>query len=172
MKNDIFRKGRELEDPKMIGKKKFAAIGMTVMLTAFTLMSAGCSTDTASKATDDSAVSASVAWEYVAPSDLKGDTAKADSDSSEKQSDREKSTDQADSDKSTDQADSNASSEKPEGQPPEKPDGEMQAQGNGEAPSGEAPSGQPPEKPDGEAPSGAPSGMPGQGGGPNTADHD
>jgi len=165
----------------MIGKKKIAAIGMTVMLTAFTLMSAGCSTDTASKATDDSEVSASVAWEYVAPSDLKGDTAKDDSDSSEKQSD---------SDKSTDQADSNASSEKPEGQPPEKPDGEMQAQGNGEAPSSEAPSGQPPEKPDGdssngeapsgqppempdgEAPSGAPSGMPGQGGGPNTADYD
>lgn len=164
----------------MIGKKRFAAIGMTVMLTAFTLMSAGCSTDTASK-TDDNAASAAVAWEYVAPSDLKGDTAKADSETSEKQSD------------------SDASSEKSDGQPPEN-GGEVQAQGNGEAPSGEAPSGQPPsgeppEKPDGnssngeapsgqppempngeapsgEAPSGAPSGMPGQGGGLNTADYD
>ena len=182
----------------MIGKKKIAAIGMTVMLTAFTLMSAGCSTDTASKATDDSTASASVAWEYVTPSDLKGDTAKADSETSEKQSDSDASK-QSDSNASK-QSDSDTSSEKPEGQPPEKPDGEMQAQGNGEAPSGEAPSGeapsgQPPEKPNGdssnseapsgqppempngesssgEAPSGAPSGMPGQGGGPKTADYD
>ena len=161
----------------MIGKKRFASIGMTVMLTAFTLMSAGCSTDTASKATDDNAASASVEWEYVAPSDLKGDTAKADSEASEKQagsdtatenqdsdqtdqSDSDKSADQSDSDKSNDQSDSNASSEKPEGQPPEN-GGEMQAQGNGEAPSGEAPSGQPPEKPDGDSSNGeAPSGQP------------
>ncbi len=182
----------------MIGKKRFAAIGMTVMLTVFTLMSAGCSTDTASKATDDSTASASVAWEYVAPSDLKGDTAKADGESSEKQAGSDTATenqdsdqtDQSNGDNTTGKSDSNASSEKPEGQPSEKPDGEMQAQGNGEAPSGEAPSGQPPEKPDGdssngeapsgqppempngEAPSGAPGGMPGQGGGPNTADYD
>ena len=115
----------------MIGKKKIAAIGMTVMLTAFTLMSTGCSTDTASKATDDSAASASVEWEYVAPSDLKGDTAKADSESSEKQTDSDTATenqesdqtDQSNGDNSTGQSDNNASSEKPEGQPPEMPDG-------------------------------------------------
>ena len=54
----------------MIGKKKIAAIGMTVMLTAFTLMSTGCSTDTASKATDDSAASASVESMYLITTSL------------------------------------------------------------------------------------------------------
>ena len=164
----------------MIGKKRFAAIGMTVMLTAFTLAMSGCSTDTASKAADDSTGSASVEWEYVAPSDLKGDTAKADSEASDAQQDSDSADAQQESSNADAQQsdDSQSNGEAPSGQPPEKPDGDVQAQGNGEAPngeapSGEAPSGQPPEMPNGEAPSGeAPSGMPGQGGGPNTAEYD
>lgn len=182
----------------MIGKKRFAAIGMTVMLTAFTLAMSGCSTDTASKAADDSTGSASVEWEYVAPSDLKGDTAKADSEASDAQQDSDSADAQQESSNADAQQsdDSQSNGEAPSGQPPEKPDGDVQAQGNGEAPNGEAPSGeapsgqppempngdssngdapsgQPPEMPNGEAPSGeAPSGMPGQGGGPNTAEYD
>lgn len=141
-----------------------AAIAMTVVLTAFTLMMSGCSTDSGSDtATKSSSDASAVTWEYVSPSDLQGDTAndtaKADSDAAENN--------QAPADGQT---------------PPEKPDGDVQAQGeapsgqppempNGEAPSGEAPSGQPPEMPNGEAPSGqAPSGAPG--GGPDTANYD
>ena len=189
--------------PEMMGKKRFAAIGMTVMLTAFTLMMSGCSTDTASKAADDSTGSATVEWEYVAPSDLKGDTAKADTEASDAQQDSDSADAQQESSNADAQQsdDSQSNGEAPSGQPPEKPDGDVQAQGNGEAPNGEAPSGeapsgqppempngdssngdapsgQPPEMPNGEAPSGeapsgeAPSGMPGQGGGPNTAEYD
>ena len=131
-----------------------AAIAMTVVLTAFTLVMSGCSTGTASDtsdASDKSAASAGVTWEYVSPSDLQGDTAKTDADANTESE--------------------SSSGEAPSGQPPsdgqtppEKPDGDMQAQGeppekpNGEAPSGEAPTGQPP--------SGAP------GGGPDTANYD
>ncbi|MCR5034755.1 MAG: adhesin [Clostridia bacterium] len=156
---------------------KAAAIVMTVMLTAFTLMMSGCSTGTASDDSDNSASNSAVTWEYVSPSDLKGDTAKE--------------TAKADSDAAKNGQDENASAEKQEGEapsgqppadgqtPPEKPDGDMQAQG--EAPSGEAPSGQPPEMPNGEAPSGeapsgeAPTGQPpsgAPGGGPDTANYD
>ena len=132
-----------------------AAIAMTVVLTAFTLVMSGCSTGTASDtsdASDKSAASAGVTWEYVSPSDLQGDTAKTDADANTESEP--------------------SSGEAPSGQPPsdsqtppEKPDGDMQAQGgqppempNGEAPSGEPPTGQPP--------SGAP------GGGPDTANYD
>ena len=121
----------------MIGKKRFAAIGMTVMLTAFTLAMSGCSTDTASKAVDDSTGSASVEWEYVAPSDLKGDTAKADSEASDAQQD----SDSADAQQESSNADAQQSDD---------------SQSNGEAPSG-----QPPEMPNGDSQSsGAPNGMP------------
>ena len=113
---------------------KAAAIVMTVMLTAMTLMMAGCGTETDKEGA--AADAGAVAWEYVAPSDLAGDTAKADESAEGEAPDGEK-----------------PNGEAPSGQPPEMPDRE--------APSGEAPSGQPPEKPDGEAPSGeAPSGMP------------
>ena len=157
-------------------RHRFAAIGMTVMLTAFTLMMSGCGADTGSGDADASGGSAAtdtVAWEYVSPSDLKGDTVKTD-DTGEADADK------SDSNKSDADADANGDASNgtpPSGQPPEKPDGE--------APSGDAPSGQPPEKPDGEAPSGeAPSGdtangqppaMPNggaPGGGPNTASYD
>ena len=133
-----------------------AAIAMTVMLTAFTLMMSGCSTDTASDTSDTASKStagASVAWEYVAPSDLKGDTAN-----------------QQDENAAAEQPDENAqaqgeapSGEAPSGQPPEKPDGDTS--------NGQPPSGQPPEMPNGEAPTGQPpSRMPG--GGPDTANYD
>ena len=61
-------------------RAKAAALVMTLMLTAFTLIMSGCSTDTAtdSDTAAKSAGSSTVAWEYVAPSDLKGDTASAD----------------------------------------------------------------------------------------------
>jgi len=184
-------------------RRRFAAIGMTVMLTAFTLMMSGCGADTASDDADasgDSAAASAVAWEYVSPSDLKGNTAKAED---QKDSDADKDADadtkgdksaagKSDSDaQGGDAANGDASNgNPPSGQPPEKPDGE--------APSGDAPSGQPPEKPDGEAPSGdaangqppampngetpsgeAPNGQPpampnggAPGGGPNTASYD
>lgn len=170
-------------------RHRFAAIGMTVMLTAFTLMMSGCGADTGSGDADASGGSAAtdtVAWEYVSPSDLKGDTVKTD-DTGEADADK------SDSNKSDADADANGDASNgtpPSGQPPEKPDGE--------APSGDAPSGQPPEKPDGEATSGdaangqppampngeapsgeAPSGQPpampnggAPGGGPNTASYD
>ena len=60
--------------------KRIAAIVMTVMLTAFTLMMSGCGADTGSGDADASGggtAASAVAWEYVSPSDLKGDTAKA-----------------------------------------------------------------------------------------------
>ena len=126
-------------------RHRFAAIGMTVMLTAFTLMMSGCGADTGSGDADASGGSAAtdtVAWEYVSPSDLKGDTVKTD-DTGEADADK------SDSNKSDADADANGDASNgtpPSGQPPEKPDGE--------APSGDAPSGQPPEKPDGEATSG------------------
>ncbi len=168
--------------------KRIAAIIMTVMLTAFTLMMSGCGADTASDDADASGSSAyagTVAWEYVSPSELKGDTAKAED---QKDSDADK---DADQDASADAKDDNSAAGKsdsdsqggdaangdtsngnpPNGQPPEKPDGEAPSgdalsgqppeKPDGEAPSGDAPSGQPPEKPDGEAPNGeAPSGQP------------
>ena len=175
--------------------KRIAAIIMTVMLTAFTLMMSGCGADTGSSDADASGggtAASAVAWEYVSPSDLKGDTAKAEN---QKDSDADKDADadaqedksaagKSDSDaQSGDAANRDASNgNPPSGQPPEKPDGEAPS---GEASSGDVPNGQPPEKPDGEAPNGeapsgeAPSGQPpampnggAPGGGPNTASYD
>ena len=109
---------------------KAAALIMTVIMMAFTLMMSGCGEDEVSERTEDSASTAkTVVWDYVSPSDLKGDTVQTDADS------------KADTD-----------GQAPSGQPPEKPDG--QSQGD------TAPSGQPPEKPDGEAPGGQPGGGP------------
>lgn len=167
-------------------RHRLAAIGMTVMLTAFTLTMSGCGAGSTSD-TAGSASASTVAWEYVSPSDLKGDTAKTDTQD-------DKNADQSDANaKGDNTADENTnaaekpdgeapngeapSGDAPSGQPPEKPDGEAPS---GEAPSGDAPSGQPPEKPDGEASSGeAPSGQPPEmpgggapGGGPNTASYD
>ena len=146
---------------------KAAALVMTLMLTASTLLMSGCGEDTSSTGADSGDKSA-VTWEYVAPSDLQGDTAEADTDTDAKADANTKAEGQAPPD-----------GEAPSGQPPEKPDGDTQAKG--EAPSGEAPSGQPPEMPEGdnsngqppempngEAPSG---GAPGQGG-PDTANYD
>lgn len=159
---------------KRTTKHRIAAIGMTVMMTAFTLTMAGCGTASNDADTDGSAA-CTVAWEYVSPSDLKGDTAKSSEATDETAKDDAKSDNAAKESDSSEQSDQNADSDaqKPQGQPP-----------SGETPSGEAPSGQPPEKPDGEAPSGeAPSGQPPEmanggapsgapGGGPNTASYD
>ena len=163
-------------------RAKAVSLALVLILTAFTLMMSGCATDTATKSTSND-TTGSVEWEYVSPSDLNGDTAKADENA----------------DAAADENGQALGSEAPNGQPPEKPDGDMSASGNEqppEMPNGQAPSGQPPEKPDGdmsasgneqppempngEAPSGqppempngqAPSGMPGQGG-PNTQSYD
>ena len=158
---------------------KAAALVLTLMLTAFTLMMSGCGEDIATgggedtDGTADNTAASAVVWDYVSPSDLMGDTA-ADT----AKTDGDDSTNQSES--GNEQAQPPSDGQAPSGQPPEKPDGE--------APSGEAPSGQPPsdgqtppEKPDGEAPSGeapngeapsgqAPSGQPG--GGPDTANYD
>ncbi len=149
---------------KRITKHRIAAIGMTVMMTAFTLTMAGCGT-ASNDADTDGSTAGTVAWEYVSPSDLKGDTAKSSDAINETAKNDAKSDNAAKESDSSEQSDQNADSDaqKPQGQPP----------------SGEAPSGQPPEKPDGEAPSGqppemanggAPNGAPG--GGPNTASYD
>ena len=121
---------------------KAAALIMTLMLTAFTLLMSGCGEAEVSERTEDSTATAkTVVWDYVSPSDLQGDTAKADTDT-----------------KTNADADTNA---KADGQAP--PEGEA-------PPSGEAPSGQPPEMPNGQAPDGeAPSGAPGGGRGRSPA---
>ena len=100
-------------------RAKAAALVMTLMLTAFTLIMSGCSTDTAtdSDTAAKSAGSSTVAWEYVAPSDLKGDTASADA--------------EGEAPSGSEDADMQAKGEAP----------------SSEAPSGEAPSGQVAEKP-------------------------
>ena len=173
--------------------KRIAAIVMSVMLTAFTLMMSGCGADTASNDADKSGGNASagtVAWEYVSPSDLKGDTAKAEN-QKDSDADQDASADAKDDNSAAGKSDSDASNGDAEngdasnGQPPEKPDGEAPSgeapsgqppeKPDGEAPSGEAPSGQPPAMPSGEAPSGQPPAMPNggaPGGGPNTASYD
>ena len=125
--------------------KRIIAIVMTLMLAATSLLMSGCGEDMAEVRDDSSSGTAkTVVWDYVSPSDLKGDTAKADA--------------SADNQTQDDQT--------PDGQPPEKPEGDNDS---GQAPSGQPPekpegdnsNGQPPEKPNGEAPSG---GAPGQGG--------
>ena len=55
---------------------KAAALVMTLMLTVSTLLS-GCGEAEVSERTEDSTATAkTVVWDYVSPSDLKGDTAK------------------------------------------------------------------------------------------------
>ena len=112
---------------------KAAALVMTLMLTASTLLMSGCGEDTTSTGADSGDKSA-VTWEYVAPSDLQGDTAETDADTDAKtDTDADANTDanaKADTDteaKSEGQAP--PSGEAPSGQPPEKPDRDMQAQG-------------------------------------------
>ena len=106
-------------------RAKAVSLALVLILTAFTLMMSGCASDTATKSTSND-TAGSVEWEYVSPSDLKGDTAKAD----------EKADAQAD-ENVNDQTDENADAEA-KGTPE-----------NGEAPSGQPPQGEPPEKPDG-----------------------
>lgn len=53
---------------------KAAALVMTLLLTAFTLMMSGCSSDTATKSGSGSDTASAVEWEYVSPSDLSYDT--------------------------------------------------------------------------------------------------
>ena len=159
---------------------KAASFIMVLMLTAFTLMMSGCASDTATKSGTDSDTASAVEWEYVAPADLKGDTAEADT-NAEGQTPADENAN-ADEKSGAEAKGAPENGEAPSGQPPEKPEGEAPSgqapsgqppeKPDGEAPSGQAPSGQPPEKPDGEAPNGqAPGGMPGQGG-PNTQSYD
>ena len=58
---------------------KAAALAMTLILLAFTLMMSGCGEDIATKSSAGDTGSA-VAWEYVAPSDLSGDAGEVDAD--------------------------------------------------------------------------------------------
>ncbi|MGX8773951.1 MAG: adhesin [Bacillota bacterium] len=95
---------------------KAAALAVTLMLLAFTLMMSGCGEDTAtrSNATD---TGSAVAWEYVAPSDLSGTADEADADA--------KADAPADDNAKTDEnTDENAQGEAPNGQPPEMPNGQ------------------------------------------------
>ena len=134
--------------------KRIIAIVMTLMLAATSLLMSGCGEDMAEVRDDSSGSTAkSVVWDYVSPSDLKGDTAKADA-----------SVDNQTQDNQT-QDGQPPSGEAPSGQPPEKPEGDND--------SGQAPSGQPPEMPEGDNSNGQPpgGGAPGQGG-PDTQSFD
>lgn len=134
--------------------KRIIAIVMTLMLAATSLLMSGCGEDMAEVRDDSSGSTAkSVVWDYVSPSDLKGDTAKADA-----SEDNQTQDDQT-------QEGQPPSGEAPSGQPPEKPEGDND--------SGQAPSGQPPEMPGGDNSNGQPpsGGAPGQGG-PDTQSFD
>ncbi|MBQ3465786.1 MAG: adhesin [Firmicutes bacterium] len=134
--------------------KRIIAIVMTLMLAATSLLMSGCGEDMAEVRDDSSGSTAkSVVWDYVSPSDLKGDTAKTDASADNQTQDNQTQDGQP------------PSGEAPSGQPPEKPEGDND--------SGEAPSGQPPEMPGGDNNNGQPpsGGAPGQGG-PDTQSFD
>ena len=134
--------------------KRIIAIVMTLMLAATSLLMSGCGEDMAEVRDDSSGSTAkSVVWDYVSPSDLKGDTAKTDASADNQTQDNQTQDGQP------------PSGEAPSGQPPEKPEGDND--------SGEAPSGQPPEMPGGDNSNGQPpsGGAPGQGG-PDTQSFD
>ncbi len=139
--------------------KRIIAIVMTLMLAATSLLMSGCGEDMAEVRDDSSGSTAkSVVWDYVSPSDLKGDTAKADASEDNQTQDDQTQDDQT-------QEGQPPSGEAPSGQPPEMPEGDND--------SGEAPSGQPPEMPGGDNSNGQPpsGGAPGQGG-PDTQSFD
>ena len=134
--------------------KRIIAIVMTLMLAATSLLMSGCGEDMAEVRDDSSGSTAkSVVWDYVSPSDLKGDTAKTDASADNQTQDNQTQDGQP------------PSGEAPSGQPPEKPEGDND--------SGEAPTGQPPEMPGGDNNNGQPpsGGAPGQGG-PDTQSFD
>ena len=142
--------------------KRIIAIVMTLMLAATSLLMSGCGEDVAEVLDDSSSGTAkTVVWDYVSPSDLKGDTAKADASADNQTQDGQPPSGEAPSGQPPEKPEGdNDSGQAPSGQPPEKPEGDND--------SGQAPSGQPPEMPNGEAPSG---GAPGQGG-PDTQSFD
>ena len=98
--------------------KRIIAIVMTLMLAATSLLMSGCGEDMAEVRDDSSGSTAkSVVWDYVSPSDLKGDTAKADASADNQTQDGQPPSSDA------------PSGEAPSGQPPEMPGGGAPGQG-------------------------------------------